>query len=218
MFEWLRYDQIKTFNICSAVFGTEIWPAVEYGRTTYTICQRIGPLLMRMQKRYDIKLIRTDTTLDLSQKAEKGRDGGTYMLDQLIRLESDYVLATRFVATGQYQHIMVKCHFWDQNLANCRIWKNNVHNSPNSWPVIMIMQKIYGQIKTSGDLTEKEIIRTERNSDVIQVALSSLEEALNSDLEDCKRIRTGIDLANVRAFVELVEQYDSITFHFPLFK
>jgi hypothetical protein len=30
------------------------------------------------------------------------------MLDQLIRLESDYVLATRFVATGQYQHIMVK--------------------------------------------------------------------------------------------------------------
>jgi hypothetical protein len=34
MFEWLRYDQIKTFNICSAVFGTEIWPAVEYGRTT----------------------------------------------------------------------------------------------------------------------------------------------------------------------------------------
>ncbi|KAK2384441.1 hypothetical protein QL285_071784 [Trifolium repens] len=68
----------------------------------YTIRQRIGPLLMRMQKRYgkietsNIKLIRTDTTLDLSQKAEKGRDGGTYMLDQLIRLESDYVPATSF--------------------------------------------------------------------------------------------------------------------------
>ncbi|MED6130984.1 uroporphyrin-III C-methyltransferase [Stylosanthes scabra] len=36
----------------SAVFGTEIWPAAEYGRTMYTIRQRIGPLLMRMQKRY----------------------------------------------------------------------------------------------------------------------------------------------------------------------
>lgn len=42
----------KMFNIYSAVFGTEIWPAAEYGRTMYTIRQRIGPLLMRMQKRY----------------------------------------------------------------------------------------------------------------------------------------------------------------------
>ncbi|KAG7948214.1 hypothetical protein I3843_14G136900 [Carya illinoinensis] len=36
----------------SAVFGAEIWPAAEYGRTMYTIRQRVGPLLMRMQKRY----------------------------------------------------------------------------------------------------------------------------------------------------------------------
>ncbi|KAI0527040.1 hypothetical protein KFK09_002636 [Dendrobium nobile] len=36
----------------SAVFGEEIWPAAEYGRTMYTIRQRIGPLLMKMQKRY----------------------------------------------------------------------------------------------------------------------------------------------------------------------
>ncbi|XVF47568.1 hypothetical protein PTKIN_Ptkin03bG0119700 [Pterospermum kingtungense] len=36
----------------SAVFGTEIWPAAEYGRTMYTIRQRIGPLLMKLQKRY----------------------------------------------------------------------------------------------------------------------------------------------------------------------
>ncbi|RWW27886.1 hypothetical protein GW17_00007654, partial [Ensete ventricosum] len=36
---------------CSAVFGTEMWPAAEYGRTMYTIRQRIGPLLMKLQKR-----------------------------------------------------------------------------------------------------------------------------------------------------------------------
>ncbi|XP_045825622.1 protein MET1, chloroplastic-like isoform X2 [Trifolium pratense] len=36
----------------SAVFGTEIWPAEEYGRTMYTIRQRVGPLLMRVQKIY----------------------------------------------------------------------------------------------------------------------------------------------------------------------
>lgn len=33
------------------MFGTEIWPAAEYGRTMYTIRQRIGPLLMQMEKR-----------------------------------------------------------------------------------------------------------------------------------------------------------------------
>ncbi|XP_057861979.2 protein MET1, chloroplastic isoform X3 [Cryptomeria japonica] len=36
----------------STVFGTEIWPAAEYGRTMYTIRQRVGPLYMKMQKRY----------------------------------------------------------------------------------------------------------------------------------------------------------------------
>ncbi|CAI0440524.1 unnamed protein product [Linum tenue] len=30
--------------------GDRIWPAAEYGRTMYTIRQRIGPLLMRMQE------------------------------------------------------------------------------------------------------------------------------------------------------------------------
>ncbi|KAL8122308.1 hypothetical protein AgCh_018884 [Apium graveolens] len=50
-------DQTKMFAVgdkviaTSAVFGTEMWPAAEYGRTMYTIRQRIGPLLMKMQKR-----------------------------------------------------------------------------------------------------------------------------------------------------------------------
>ncbi|XP_045825621.1 protein MET1, chloroplastic-like isoform X1 [Trifolium pratense] len=47
-----RHDRIKMSNIYSAVFGTEIWPAEEYGRTMYTIRQRVGPLLMRVQKIY----------------------------------------------------------------------------------------------------------------------------------------------------------------------
>ncbi|CAN6693586.1 unnamed protein product [Malus baccata var. baccata] len=48
----------------SAVFGDEIWPAAEYGRTMYTIRQRIGPLLMRMQKRYG----NLDTSGELTEK------------------------------------------------------------------------------------------------------------------------------------------------------
>ena len=54
----LSADQTGKFTVgdkvisTSAVFGTEIWPAAEYGRTMYTIRQRIGPLYMKMQKRY----------------------------------------------------------------------------------------------------------------------------------------------------------------------
>ncbi len=48
----------------SAVFGTEIWPAAEYGRTMYTIRQRVGPLLMKMQKRYG----KIDNSGELTEK------------------------------------------------------------------------------------------------------------------------------------------------------
>lgn len=34
------------------MFGNEMWPAAEYGRTMYTIRQRVGTLLMKMEKRY----------------------------------------------------------------------------------------------------------------------------------------------------------------------
>lgn len=44
----------RSCGVCSAVFGNEIWPAAEYGRTMYTIRQRMGPILMRMEKRYGI--------------------------------------------------------------------------------------------------------------------------------------------------------------------
>uniref|UniRef100_A0A2P2KCG5 PDZ domain-containing protein n=1 Tax=Rhizophora mucronata TaxID=61149 RepID=A0A2P2KCG5_RHIMU len=48
----------------SAVFGQEIWPAAEYGRTMYTIRQRIGLLYMKMLKRYG----NTDYTGELTEK------------------------------------------------------------------------------------------------------------------------------------------------------
>ncbi|KAF9688574.1 hypothetical protein SADUNF_Sadunf01G0002500 [Salix dunnii] len=57
----------------NAVFGTEIWPAAEYGLTMHTIRQRIGPLLMKMQKRYVYSLLSTpfrnmDYTGEMTEK------------------------------------------------------------------------------------------------------------------------------------------------------
>jgi len=38
----------------SAVFGDDVWPAAGYGQTMYSIRQRVGPLYLKMQKRYGI--------------------------------------------------------------------------------------------------------------------------------------------------------------------
>ncbi|KAF8082421.1 hypothetical protein N665_0827s0024 [Sinapis alba] len=63
-------DKTRKFTVgdrviaTSAVFGTEIWPAAEYGRTMYTIRQRIGPLLMQMEKRYG----KVDDSGELTEK------------------------------------------------------------------------------------------------------------------------------------------------------
>ena len=36
----------------SAVFGEEIWPAKGYGQTMYSIRQRVGPLYLKMERRF----------------------------------------------------------------------------------------------------------------------------------------------------------------------
>ncbi|KAJ1405416.1 Tetratricopeptide-like helical domain superfamily, partial [Sesbania bispinosa] len=75
----------------SAVFGTEIWPAAEYGRTMYTIRQRIGPLLMKMQKRYG----KIDT-------------GGEFTEKEIIRAERNSGVISNRVREIQMQNYMRK--------------------------------------------------------------------------------------------------------------
>ncbi|XP_050895632.1 protein MET1, chloroplastic [Lathyrus oleraceus] len=75
----------------SAVFGTEIWPAAEYGRTMYTIRQRIGPLLMRMQKRYG-----------------KIKTGGEFTEKEIIRAERNSGVVSSKVREIQMQNYLRK--------------------------------------------------------------------------------------------------------------
>nr|GEU64985.1 protein MET1, chloroplastic [Tanacetum cinerariifolium] len=53
----------------TVVFGIEMWPAAEYGRTMYTIRQRVRPMLMRTEKRYDARYNIIVEKLDCSPKA-----------------------------------------------------------------------------------------------------------------------------------------------------
>ncbi|XP_034219820.1 protein MET1, chloroplastic isoform X2 [Prunus dulcis] len=149
-------------------------------------------------------------------KFAKGRDGGTYIdaiaaggsADKTGKFSvGDKVLATSAV-------------FGDEIWAAAEYGRTMYTIRQRVGPLLMRMQKRNGKIDNSGELTEKEIIRAERNSGVvsnkvreiqIQAGLSALEDALKAGFEDFKRIRTDPDLANVRAseeFDPLLKRFD----------
>ncbi|KAI5384750.1 variant 2, uroporphyrin-III C-methyltransferase, partial [Lathyrus oleraceus] len=91
-FSWLKLHlMLGQKHPKSAVFGTEIWPAAEYGRTMYTIRQRIGPLLMRMQKRYG-----------------KIETGGEFTEKEIIRAERNSGVVSSKVREIQMQNYLRK--------------------------------------------------------------------------------------------------------------
>lgn len=108
----------------------------------------------------------------------------------------------------------LQCSFWNRNLASCRIWKDNVHNSPENWPIthenaeeIRLVRYVCilavtnelcslipepwilfltGKIDNTGELTEKEIIRAERNSGVISNRVREIQVSIKMlKLQNC---------------------------------
>ncbi|CAI8603014.1 unnamed protein product [Vicia faba] len=86
----------------SAVFGTEIRPNVEYGTTMYTMRQRIGLLLMRMQKRY-----------------RKIETGGEFIDKEIIRAERNSGVVSNKLKKIQRSRT-------DPDLANANKWKKEL--------------------------------------------------------------------------------------------
>eukprot|EP00262_Sarcandra_glabra_P017085 TRINITY_DN5747_c0_g1_i2.p1 TRINITY_DN5747_c0_g1~~TRINITY_DN5747_c0_g1_i2.p1 ORF type:complete len:311 (+),score=51.84 TRINITY_DN5747_c0_g1_i2:170-1102(+) len=104
----------------SAVFGTEIWPAAEYGRTMYTIRQRIGPLLMKMQKRYgklenageltEKKIIRAERNSGVISDRVREIQMANYLRkkEQKERRESDLREGLKLYRNGKYEEALEK--------------------------------------------------------------------------------------------------------------
>ncbi|KAJ6836524.1 uncharacterized protein M6B38_326560 [Iris pallida] len=104
----------------SAVFGTEIWPAAEYGRTMYTIRQRIGPLLMKMQKRYgkpidageltDKEIIRAERNSGVVSSRVREIQMQNYMrkMEQKQQRESDLREGLKLYKVGKYEEALEK--------------------------------------------------------------------------------------------------------------
>jgi tetratricopeptide (TPR) repeat protein len=179
----------------SAVFGTEIWPAAEYGRTMYTIRQRIGPLLMRMQKRDG-----------------KVETGGALTEREIIRAERNSGVVSNRLREIQMQNYLRKKELKAGRENDLRegllLYKNAKYEEA--------LEKFESVLGSKPEPEEAAVASYNvaccySKLNQIKAALSSLEEALKSGFEDFKRIRTDPDLANARAspdFDPLLKRFD----------
>lgn len=179
----------------SAVFGEEIWPAAEYGRTMYTIRQRIGPLLIKMQKRYG----KVDTGGELTEK-------------EIIRNERNSGVVSNRVREIQMQNYLRKKEQKQQREKELReglqLYKNAKYEEA--------LEKFESVLGSKPEPNEASVASYNvaccySKLNQIQAGLSALEDALKGGFEDFKRIRTDPDLANIRAseeFEPLMKKFD----------
>ncbi|KQK20702.1 protein MET1, chloroplastic [Brachypodium distachyon] len=194
-------DQTGKFTVgdkvlaTSAVFGEEIWPAAGYGQTIYCIRQRVGPLYMKMQKKFgkwddsgdlsDKEIIRAErNTGNVSTKLrEIQMQNYQKKMEQKIQREEDLRMGLRLYKDGKYEEALEK---FESVLGS----KPEIDEaSVASYNVACCYSKL----------------------DRIQAGLSALEDAMKAGYEDFKTIRTDPDLANLRKseeFDPLLNKYD----------
>ncbi|KAK4440416.1 protein MET1, chloroplastic [Sesamum alatum] len=179
----------------SAVFGDEIWPAAEYGRTMYTIRQRIGPLLMKMQKRYG----KVDDKGELTEK-------------EIIRAERNAGFISNRVREIQMQNYLRKKEQKERREKDLReglqLYKIGKYEEA--------LEKFESVLGSKPEANEAAVASYNvaccyAKLNQIQAGLSALEDAMEAGFEDFKRIRTDPDLANIRTsedFGPLLKKFD----------
>ncbi|KAM5582237.1 protein MET1, chloroplastic [Rosa sericea] len=179
----------------SAVFGDEIWPASEYGRTMYTIRQRIGPLLMRMQKRYG----KLDTSGELTEK-------------EIIRAERNSGIVSGKLREIQMQNYLRKKEQKAQRESNLRVGLQ-LYKSGKYEEALEKFESVLGSKPDTfeASVASYNVACCYSKLNQVKAGISALEEALKSGFEDFKRIRSDPDLANLRTseeFDPLLKRFD----------
>ncbi|CAK9861951.1 unnamed protein product [Sphagnum jensenii] len=177
----------------SAVFGNEMWPAAEYGRTMYTVRQRIGTLAMKMEKRYGVREDRGVSAEVLSAERNAGSIGEgireiqvqNYLRKMELKKQREEELTEglKLYNAAKYEAALEK---FETVLGLKPAAREEAVASYN-------VACCYSQLKQ------------------IDAALSALEQALEAGFDDYTTVRQDPDLGNVRAspgFLSLVNKYD----------
>ncbi|XVE60100.1 hypothetical protein DITRI_Ditri05aG0099900 [Diplodiscus trichospermus] len=156
----------------SAVFGTEIWPAAEYGRTMYTIRQRIGPLLMKMQKRYG-----------------KVDDGGELTEKEIIRAERNSGVISNRVREIQMQNYMRKKEQKERRAMELREGLQ-LYRSGKYEQALEKFESVLGSKPEPDEasVASYNVACCYSKLNQIQAGLSALEDSLQAGFEDFKVI------------------------------
>lgn len=180
----------------SAVFGTELWPAAEYGRTMYTIRGRVGPLLMRMQKRYG--------------KTDYG--GGELTEKEIIRRERNAGFISDRVREIQLQNYRRKVEQKELRESELqeglRFYKDGKYEA-----ALEKFESVLGSkpVPNEASVASYNVACCYSKLNQIQAGLSALKDAMEAGYEDFKRIRTDPDLENIRKsedFEPLMKKFD----------
>ncbi|KAH9604921.1 hypothetical protein KSS87_015352 [Heliosperma pusillum] len=180
----------------SAVFGTEIWPAAEYGRTMYTIRQRIGPLYMKMQKRFG------NLDYGSAELSEK----------EIIRAERNSGFISnrvREIQLQNYQRKMEQKKSREKDLVEgLQLYKAGKYEEAREK-----FESVLGSMPTPDEasVASYNVACCYSKLNQIQASLSALEDALKQGYEDFKKIRNDPDLANLRTsseFETLMKRFD----------
>ncbi|KAI3869677.1 hypothetical protein MKX03_011874 [Papaver bracteatum] len=179
----------------SAMFGTEIWPAAEYGRTMYTIRQRIGPLYMKMEKRYG-----------------KLQNMGELTDKEILRAERNTGNVSTKLREIQMQNYLNKME-QKQNRVNdlregLKLYKEKKYEEA--------LEKFESVLGSKPELDEASVASYNvaccySKLNQLKAGISALEDALKAGYEDFNRIRTDPDLTNLRTspeFDPLMKRFD----------
>ncbi|CAN6196990.1 unnamed protein product [Urochloa humidicola] len=179
----------------SSVFGDEIWPAAGYGQTMYCIRQRIGPLYMKMERRFG----QWDGAGELTEK-------------EIIRAERNSGVVSgrvREIQLQNYQRKMEQKMQREEDLrTGLRLYKDGKYEE-----ALEKFESVLGSKPESNEasIASYNVACCYSKLDRIEAGLSALEDALKSGYEDFKRIRTDPDLESLRKsekFDPLLKNYD----------
>ncbi|CAH9122480.1 unnamed protein product [Cuscuta epithymum] len=179
----------------SAVFGDDIWPSAEYGRTMYTIRQRLGPLFMKMEKRYG----KMDSMGELSEK-------------EIIRQERNAGFISDRVREIQFTNAMRKKEQKERRGMDLREGLH-LYKSGKYEEALEAFESVLGSRPDPNEaaVASYNVACCYSKLNQIEAGLSALEDAMNAGFEDFKRVRTDPDLANLRTshnFESLLKKFD----------